>query len=554
MPSQLRLVLQLPLFLAAAVSGMRALRSIRTASRTKLFSGGSITTPVKVRFAPSPTGSLHVGGARTALFNWLLAKQTQGKFVIRVEDTDVERSTRASEESILADIRWLNMLWDEGPGVGGPCEPYRQSERRHIYQECAEKLIAEGHAYRCFCTEEELEQKRAEAEAAGLDPKYDGTWRDRDPAEVKQMLEEGRPYTVRFKVPKGKQVEIDDLVRGRVSWDADAALGDFIIMRSSGMPVYNFCVAVDDATMGITHVVRAEEHLSNTPRQLLVLEALGYKPPQYAHCSLILGQDRSKLSKRHGATSVSQFSKMGFIPEAMVNYLANLGFNDGTDKEIYTPEELIQAFNINRIIKSAAIFDMDKLTWINSQHLRALSMEKLVPLIAEALRSAEPPMIKLNNSPEVMNFVEIGAKIAQKDLELTIDARRLIGSCLGYPLQDTFANDPHVAEVISDGFKDVASAIIRDFKAGKLPTGAEENLPELWKAYVKDLGKELGRKGKALFHPVRLALTGSMSGPDIGEQLRLIHAAKAAISDGYPLVDLENRMRQLEDHLMNVSV
>ena len=554
MPSQLRLVLQLPLFLAAAVSGMRALRSLRTASRTKLFSGGSITTPVKVRFAPSPTGSLHVGGARTALFNWLLAKQTQGKFVIRVEDTDVERSTRASEESILADIRWLNMLWDEGPGVGGPCEPYRQSERRHIYQECAEKLIAEGHAYRCFCTEEELEQKRAEAEAAGLDPKYDGTWRDRDPAEVKQMLEEGRPYTVRFKVPKGKQVEIDDLVRGRVSWDADAALGDFIIMRSSGMPVYNFCVAVDDATMGITHVVRAEEHLSNTPRQLLVLEALGYKPPQYAHCSLILGQDRSKLSKRHGATSVSQFSKMGFIPEAMVNYLANLGFNDGTDKEIYTPEELIQAFNINRIIKSAAIFDMDKLTWINSQHLRALSMEKLVPLIAEALRSAEPPMIKLNNSPEVMNFVEIGAKIAQKDLELTIDARRLIGSCLGYPLQDTFANDPHVAEVISDGFKDVASAIIRDFKAGKLPTGAEENLPELWKAYVKDLGKELGRKGKALFHPVRLALTGSMSGPDIGEQLRLIHAAKAAISDGYPLVDLENRMRQLEDHLMNVSV
>ena len=554
MPSQLRLVLQLPLFLAAAVSGMRALRSLRTASRTKLFSGGSITTPVKVRFAPSPTGSLHVGGARTALFNWLLAKQTQGKFVIRVEDTDVERSTRASEESILADIRWLNMLWDEGPGVGGPCEPYRQSERRHIYQECAEKLIAEGHAYRCFCTEEELEQKRAEAEAAGLDPKYDGTWRDRDPAEVKQMLEEGRPYTVRFKVPKGKQVEIDDLVRGRVSWDADAALGDFIIMRSSGMPVYNFCVAVDDATMGITHVVRAEEHLSNTPRQLLVLEALGYKPPQYAHCSLILGQDRSKLSKRHGATSVSQFSKMGFIPEAMVNYLANLGFNDGTDKEIYTPEELIQAFNINRIIKSAAIFDMDKLTWINSQHLRALSMEKLVPLIAEALRSAEPPMIKLNNSPEVMNFVEIGAKIVQKDLELTIDARRLIGSCLGYPLQDTLANDPHVAEVISDGFNDVASAIIRDFKAGKLPTGAEENLPELWKAYVKDLGKELGRKGKALFHPVRLALTGSMSGPDIGEQLRLIHAAKAAISDGYPLVDLENRMRQLEDHLMNVSV
>lgn len=553
MPSHLRLLLQLSLALSA-VSGMRTLRQVRSLSRTRIFSGVSITAPVKVRFAPSPTGSLHVGGARTALFNWLLAKQTKGKFVIRVEDTDVERSTRASEESILADIKWLNMHWDEGPGVEGPCGPYRQSERKHIYQECAEKLIAEGHAYRCFCTEEELEQKRAEAEAAGIDPKYDGTWRDRDPAEIQKMLDEGRPYTVRFKVPKGKVVEIDDLVRGKVSWDADAALGDFIIMRSSGMPVYNFCVAVDDATMGITHVVRAEEHLSNTPRQLLVLEALGYTPPQYAHCSLILGQDRSKLSKRHGATSVSQFSKMGFIPEAMMNYLANLGFNDGTDKEIYTPEELIQAFNINRIIKSAAIFDMDKLTWINSQHLRALPLEKLIPLVAEALRSADPPMIKADESPEVTKFVEIGAKIAQKDLQLTTDARKLIGTCLSYPLLDTLKTDPHVEEVVNDDFKGVAAAIVRDFKSNKLPTGGEDNLADLWKAYVKDLGKELGRKGKALFHPVRLALTGSMSGPDIGEQLRLIHAAKSAVPEGYPLVDLGSRMQQLEEYLSTVSV
>jgi glutamyl-tRNA synthetase len=365
------------------------------------------------------------------------------------------------------------------------------------------------------------------------------------------MLDEGRPYTVRFKVPKGKVVEIDDMVRGHVSWDADAMLGDYIILRTSGMPVYNFCVAVDDSLMGITHVVRAEEHLSNTPRQLLVLEALGYKPPQYAHCSLILGQDRSKLSKRHGATSVSQFSKLGFVPDAMMNYLANLGWNDGTPKEIYTPDELVKAFDLSRIIKSAAIFDMDKLTWINSQHLRNATLATLTPLVTDVLRTTEPepPMILAEDTPAVAQFVTMGTKLAQKDMELTVDARRLIGNCLGYPLADTVANDPHVGEVLSDGFKDVAAAIVRDFKASKLPTGAEDNYAELWKAYVKELGKELGKKGKGLFHPVRLALTGSMNGPDIGEQLRLIHLAKSAVADGYPLVDLGGRMQQLENYL-----
>ena len=312
--------------------------------------------PVRVRFAPSPTGSLHVGGARTALFNWLIARKTNGSFIIRVEDTDEARSTRASEASILNDLKWMNLNWDEGPEIDGPFGPYRQSERKDIYKKVADKLIAEGKAYRCFCSEEELDTKRAAAEAAGLDPKYDGTWRDADPAEIQKKLDNGDEYTVRFKVPPGKVVYIDDIVRGRVTWDAEASLGDFIIMRSNGMPVYNFCVAVDDANMKISHVIRAEEHLTNTLRQLLVLEALGVRPPTYAHCSLILGSDRSKLSKRHGATSLSQFSAQGFLPDAMMNYLANLGWNDGTDKEIYSPKELVEAFDLNRIIKSPSMF------------------------------------------------------------------------------------------------------------------------------------------------------------------------------------------------------
>jgi len=316
---------------------------------------------VRVRFAPSPTGTLHVGGARTALFNWLKARKEGGKFILRIEDTDLARSTRESEESMIADLRWLGLDWDEGPDVGGDFGPYRQSERSHIYKECADKLIAEGHAYPCFASEEELEAQRAEAEAKGENFVYPGTWRDADPKTVEEKIKNGDPYVVRFKVPPGARVEINDLVRGQVGWDAEAMVGDFILLRSSGVPVYNFCVAVDDATMGITHVVRAEEHLSNTLRQGLVLEALGYRMPTYAHASLILGEDRSKLSKRHGATSVDQFKREGFCREAMINYLAGLGWNDGTDKEIYSVPEVISAFSIDRIVNSPSMFDMQKL-------------------------------------------------------------------------------------------------------------------------------------------------------------------------------------------------
>jgi glutamyl-tRNA synthetase len=521
----------------------------------------TIDKPVRVRFAPSPTGSLHVGGARTALFNWLLAKQTKGKFLVRVEDTDEDRSTRESERSILDDLKWLGLHWDEGPEVEGPYGPYRQSERKPLYKAAADKLLAEGKAYRCFCTEEELEEKRLAAEAAGLDPKYDGTWRDADPQKIEEMLKKGIPYTVRFRVPSGKVVSIDDIVRGKVTWDADASLGDFIIMRSNGMPVYNFCVSVDDAHMKITHVIRAEEHLTNTLRQILLLEAMNSTPPTYAHCSLILGSDRSKLSKRHGATSVKQFSEKGFLATAMLNYLANLGWNDGTPKEIYSPDELIQAFDINRIIKSAAVFDMAKLVWINQQHCRALPVEEVRTIVIKELGRGPDALIDSKKIDPVLNgdhsgesyakkeqiqrFFSMATKIAQRDMDLTIDTNRLVGNCLKYNITACLQQDPTVRELLDDSLLKVIKALIDDFDSNTFPLGTEENFDTLWKEYMKSLGGKLGLKGKHLYHPVRFLLTGRMSGPDVGDQVKLIGLSRGVVCDDYEVSFIADRMNYL---------
>lgn len=522
----------------------------------------SIDQPVRVRFAPSPTGSLHVGGARTAMFNWLLARKTNGKFLVRVEDTDEERSTRESERSILDDLKWMGLQWDEGPEVDGPYKPYRQSERKPLYKAAADKLLAEGKAYRCFCSEEELEQKRLAAEAAGIDPKYDGTWRDADPKKIQEMLDSGVPYTVRFRVPPGKVVSIDDVVRGKVTWDADASLGDFIIMRSNGMPVYNFCVSVDDAHMKITHVIRAEEHLTNTLRQILLLEAMNYTPPTYAHCSLILGSDRSKLSKRHGATSVKQFSEQGFLAAAMLNYLANLGWNDGTPKEIYSPEELIQAFDINRIIKSAAVFDMTKLIWINQQHCRALPFEQIKAIVIKELGKGVDAIIDPANIGSILNhqqesdeksavkkqvdrFLAMATKIAQRDMDLTTDTNRLVGNCLKYNITACLQQDPSVRELLNDGLLKVIETLVHDFDNSSFPMGTEDDFDIMWKDYMKTLGSRLGLKGKHLFHPVRFLLTGRMSGPDVGDQVKLIGLSKGVIREDYPAYTIADRMNYL---------
>lgn len=508
--------------------------------------GGGGAAAARVRFAPSPTGALHVGGARTALYNWLLARKEGGSFLVRVEDTDLARSTRESEEMVLKDLEWLGMAWDEGPDVGGEVGPYRQSERGSVYGELAERLLEEGKAYKCFCGEEELAEKRMADEAAGRPPQYDGTWRDADPEVVREKTEAGEEYTVRFRVPDGERVVIDDAVRGKVAWDANATVGDFILLRSTGVPVYNFCVAVDDALMGVTTVIRAEEHLTNTLRQVLILRALGFKAPQYAHCSLILGEDRSKLSKRHGATSVTQFREEGYLPEAMVNYLATLGWNDGTEKEIYTVEELIESFDINRITKSPAVFDGDKLRWVNGQHLRALPREEIEPLVVEQW---------LKTGVFTAPAFAAGTPLAGAALSLVQNALELVADCegemreaLSYPLAEAVAGGEAAGLLAEDGgFREMAHVVIAAYESGELPAGQDgEEHKKVWKKWVKSTGKEMGRKGKALFHPLRLALTGKMSGPDVGDILQLLTLAEEA-GAAPEMVSLSQRIDLLKE-------
>eukprot|EP00534_Pseudo-nitzschia_fraudulenta_P002596 CAMPEP_0201119494 /NCGR_PEP_ID=MMETSP0850-20130426/3629_1 /ASSEMBLY_ACC=CAM_ASM_000622 /TAXON_ID=183588 /ORGANISM="Pseudo-nitzschia fraudulenta, Strain WWA7" /LENGTH=856 /DNA_ID=CAMNT_0047385223 /DNA_START=163 /DNA_END=2733 /DNA_ORIENTATION=+ len=538
--------------------------------------------PPRLRFAPSPTGSLHVGGARTALYNWLLAKKgqmefpgTESGFVLRVEDTDLARSTKESEQSVLDDLTWLGMIWDEGPkGDVVDCSgygPYRQSERNNIYVQAAQKLLDENKAYRCFCSPEELDEMREQQEAAGIPPRYDGRWRDAPEEEINKMMDAGTPYTIRFKVPEGSRVVIDDAVRGTVAWDAEATVGDFILLRSNGVPVYNFCVAVDDALMGISTVVRAEEHLTNTVRQGLVLDSLGAPRPRYAHCSLILGEDKQKLSKRHGATSCNQFRLDGFLPDAMINYLALLGWNDGTDNEIFTRDELIDAFELERVVKSPSVFDMEKLRWVNQQHMKMFSLEDLVDLVKDQFEFED--ILVDGASKSDLGLVDMAfatTALARERMQTTKDAVLNAKTVLGYDLPESFdkIEDAEAKSMIEQGnFYGLAERILKEFEAGEFPlpnienpmetfqdaiSGSKEKdaFTQTYQKHMKTMAKEGGVKGKNLFHPVRLALTGEMSGQDVTKQLALLTLATGKDSiidaDKAGIVPLSERMEKLK--------
>src|SRR3954462_2598875 len=344
---------------------------------------------MRVRFAPSPTGQLHVGNARTALFNWLLARGHDGTFILRIEDTDVERSTKQSEESILDDLRWLGLEWDEGPDVGGSGGPYRQSERLHLYSSYANELLAGGHAYYCFCAPQKLEDDRRKDLAAGRPPKYRGTCRSLSPEDARRRIEAGERGVIRFRVPEHIDVAFQDLVRGEVTFNTDV-IGDFVIVRSDARPAYNFAVVIDDALMEVTQVIRGEDHISNTPRQLLLYRALGFKPPQFAHLALVMGPDHTPLSKRHGATSVAEFRLRGYLPEALVNYLALIGWSPGasaadpgTIEELLPVAELARRFAIEDVGHSAGIFDVEKLSWMNRHYMKVAAPGRIA---AESIR------------------------------------------------------------------------------------------------------------------------------------------------------------------------
>ncbi|ACN98629.1 glutamate--tRNA ligase [Sulfurihydrogenibium azorense] len=449
----------------------------------------------RVRFAPSPTGYLHLGNARTALFNYLFAKHENGSLILRIEDTDLERSKKEYEEMLIEDLKWLGIQWDEGPDVGGNYGPYRQSERLEIYYKYVDKLLKSGDAYYCYCSEEELEKEREKAIAEGRPYRYSGKCRNLTPEERADYEAQGIKPVVRFKVPD-KTVIFEDIIRGHVEIDTKE-FGDFVIVRQDGMPVYNFVVVIDDALMGITHVIRGEDHLSNTPKQIVIYEALGFNIPQFAHLPIILGEDRTKLSKRHGAVSVRALKDDGFLSEAVFNYLSLLGWHPKDEREILPKEEIIKQFRIEDVNKSPAIFDRTKLRWMNGVYIREiLDLEELTKRSVEFFEGFgykadfefyKKVMEAIRDSIETLMDIKERAKVFFVD---------------EFPFTDEI-----VAEVKSDpNFYKVVEIFYEKVK------GLDKLTKEDFKTITKEIQKEYGFKGKALFHPIRIALTGESSG------------------------------------------
>lgn len=459
---------------------------------------------VRVRFAPSPTGPLHIGGARSALFNYFFAKGLGGKLILRIEDTDLERSSKESEKNILDALRWLGITWDEGPGMGGEYGPYRQTERLSLYQKYAEQLLKEGLAYPCYCSEEEIEAERQAFLAKGELPRYSGKCCHLSDEERENLEKKGLKPVIRFHVPPQKEIIIDDLVRGKVLFDSDG-IGDFVIVKSDGIPTYNFAVVIDDALMKISHVIRAEEHLSNTPRQILLYEALHFNLPTFAHISLILGKDRSKMSKRHGATSVVQYQELGYLPQAVVNFLALLGWSPVGEEEIFTLEELINQFSLDRVAKNPAVFDMDKLLWINGVYIRKMSVEELVPLVLPYLQKAG--FVTENPSEEDLKWVSLVVQALQDHLTTLSGIVEHMGILVGEKV--SFQDEQTIEILKEDTFNPVITLFLQKIRS------LSELSPESVKPLFKEITKELKLGGKQVYMPIRIALTGQMHGPEL---------------------------------------
>jgi glutamyl-tRNA synthetase/nondiscriminating glutamyl-tRNA synthetase len=441
---------------------------------------------VKTRFAPSPTGYLHLGNARTAIFSYLFARHSGGRFILRIEDTDRERSTAEFERQLLDDLRWLGIEWDEF---------YRQSERFEIYGKFAEKLLESGHAYRCFCTQEELEKEREEAKKKGIAYRYSGKCRNLGEEEVKRLLKEGREYTIRFRVPDGEEINFRDLVKGYISINADD-FGDFVIVRSDGTPTYNFVVVVDDALMGITHVIRGEDHIPNTPKQILIYRALGFEIPEFAHLPVILGEDRSKLSKRHGGVSVKAYRDEGFLSEALFNYLCLLGWTPPEEEgEILSKEKLIELFDLSGINSSPAVFSREKLLWMNGVYIR-----EVLP-IDELLNRAIPFLEREGYDVSDREYVK-------KVLELTRDSFMTFTQMVER-LRPFFRDPDKVPQELVPLVREKIE-VVKEF-ISVLEKEKPES-PEAVNSLARRFLKERKLKPKDLWKPLRVVLTGSLEG------------------------------------------
>lgn len=469
---------------------------------------------VRVRFAPSPTGYLHIGGARTALFNWLFARKMGGKLILRIEDTDVARLKEDSVSQILTSLKWLGINWDEGPEVGGDYGPYYQSERFDIYRKYCQQLVDEGKAYYCFCTPEELEAQREKQRQAKQPFRYARTCRDLTPEEVKARIDAGASYSVRLKIPAEGSVVVHDLIHGDVTFNMDQ-YDDFVIMKSNGIPTYNFAVVIDDHLMGMTHVMRAEEHLSNTPKQLLVYQAFGWEPPKFGHMSMILAPDRSKLSKRHGATSVEEFRSQGFVAEAIVNYLTLLGWGPGDEREIFSLQDTVELFELEQMSKKAAIYDTKKLTWMNGQYLSELPLEKILPEV-------KPFFVKDGYVDEAWfaENEEYFAKLVDT-VRVRVKTLQEIADASDYFFKDVESYDE---KGVAKHFKPEAVALLEECIAA-VEADDVYSLETTEAAYNKIAADNNLALGKVI-HPTRLALTGRTVSPGMFDVMVLLGKEK----------------------------
>jgi glutamyl-tRNA synthetase len=446
-----------------------------------------------------------VGNVRTALFNWLLARGHGGTFILRIEDTDTERSTAASEASVIDDIRWLGLDWDEGPDIGGPHGPYRQSERTALYTAHARRLLESGRAYHCFCSREQLEADRAEALAAGRPARYPGTCRRLSGADAAARVAAGEKPALRFRIPDNHEVRFTDAVRGEVRFHTDV-IGDPVIVRADGSPAYNFAVVVDDALMEVTQVIRGEDHISNTPRQILLYEALGFTPPAFAHLSLVMGPDHTPLSKRHGATSVGEFRSKGYLPEALVNYLALIGWSPGQGEELLPVAEMAKRFSLDDVGLSAGVFDEEKLAWVNRHYLKTADPQRLATLALPYLQAAGVPIA---DRPEALAFLAAVVPIASGSVDRLEQVPARLSVLFFYSAEEALADSTIREEMRVDGARAVVSGLAEELAS------APRLDRERFRAVANAIKAKTGQKGKALFHPIRVALTGRAEGPEL---------------------------------------
>lgn len=449
---------------------------------------------VRVRFAPSPTGYLHIGGVRTALFNWLFARQQNGVFILRIEDTDQSRSTDDSIQAILDGMRWVNLDWDEGP--------FRQTERMNLYRDHAMRLFEQGHAYWCTCTPEELDTRRKEAEAKGQSPKYDGRCRNLG------LEKPSGEAALRFRAPQDGQTVVNDLIKGRVVFD-NQILDDLVILRSNGYPTYNFSVVVDDALMGITHVVRGDDHLTNTPRQIPIFQALGFPLPQFGHLPMILGPDKARLSKRHGATSIMAYRDMGYLPDAMVNYLVRLGWSHG-DQELFSRQDLIEKFSWKNVQTSAAVFNPDKLLWLNAEYLKTSPPDQvaqiLVPMLEQAGLTNEVRAVSIEWLAQLVVLVKERTKTL---VEMVHWVRPYFGEAIAF-------EEEAAKKFLTAAHAPLLTKLVDRLEA--LPTFSKQAWEDAFKMLVEEEGIKMGQ----LAQPVRVALTGRTASPGLFEVMEVL--------------------------------